>query len=73
MILFLEVITMFLASLAMSLAVAHALELPGKMRLSKENHIATQTIYYPGFTIGGVMGLSARFFCSWLDEVSFLV
>jgi len=54
MILFLQVITIFLASLAMSLAVAHALELPGKMRLSKENYIVTQTIYYPGFTIGGI-------------------
>lgn len=25
----------------------------GKMRLSRENYFATQTIYYPGFTIGG--------------------
>jgi hypothetical protein len=54
MIVFLQVITVFLTSIAMSLAVAHALELPGKMRLSKENYIATQTIYYPGFTIGGI-------------------
>jgi hypothetical protein len=54
MILFLQVITVFLASMAMSLSVAHALELPGKMRLNKENYIATQTIYYPGFTIGGI-------------------
>jgi hypothetical protein len=54
MIVFLQVITVFLASIAMSLAVAHALELPGKMRLSKDNYIATQTIYYPGFTIGGI-------------------
>ena len=54
-----QVITVFLASIAMSLAVAHALELPGKMRLNKENYIATQTIYYPGFTIGGASeGLS---------------
>jgi hypothetical protein len=54
-----QVVAVFLASIAMSLAVAQALELPGKMRLSKENYIATQTIYYPGFTIGGASeGLS---------------
>ena len=48
-----QVVTVFLASIAMSLALAHALELPGKMRLNKEIYVATQTIYYPGFTIGG--------------------
>ena len=54
-----QVVAVFLASIAMSLALAHALELPGKMRLNKENYIATQTIYYPGFTIGGASeGLS---------------
>jgi len=54
-----QVVAVFLASIAMSLAVAHALELPGKLRLSRENYIATQTIYYPGFTIGGASeGLS---------------
>jgi hypothetical protein len=59
MFLALEVITVFLASIAMSLALAHALELPGKMRLNKENYMATQTIYYPGFTLGGASeGLS---------------
>lgn len=39
---------------AMALAVAHALELPGKMRLPKETYFAVQRIYYPGFTIGGI-------------------
>lgn len=51
--LFLKVLTMFLAAVAMALALAHALELPGKMRLSKEDYLAVQTIYYPGFTIAG--------------------
>jgi len=37
----------------MALALAHSLEFPGKMRLSRDNYIATQTIYYPGFSIGG--------------------
>src|SRR5438105_1600566 len=54
MLLIVQVVTVFLASVAMSLALGHALELPGKMRLSKENYIATQSIYYPGFTIGGI-------------------
>ena len=37
----------------MALSLAHALELPGKMRLDKETYLAVQKIYYPGFTIGG--------------------
>jgi hypothetical protein len=54
MFLVLLVVTVFLASVAMSLALAHVLELPGKMRLNKETYIAVQSIYYPGFTIGGL-------------------
>jgi hypothetical protein len=38
----------------MALPLAHALELPGKMRLSKEQYLGMQLIYYPGFTIGGI-------------------
>ena len=38
----------------MALALAHALELPGKLRLSKEEYLGVQAIYYPGFTIGGI-------------------
>jgi hypothetical protein len=49
----LEVVTVFLVAVAMSLALAHALELPGKMRLNRETYIAVQSIYYPGFTFGG--------------------
>ena len=52
--LLLEVVTTLLVAVAFSLALAHALEYPGKMRLSKEIYMATQTIYYPGFTIGGI-------------------
>lgn len=51
--LLLQVVTMFLVAVAMSLALAHALEFPGKMRLEKDIYMATQAIYYPGFTIGG--------------------
>lgn len=52
--LFLEVITIFFAAVAMSLALAHALEYPGKMRLDPQTYMAVQAIYYPGFTVGGV-------------------
>lgn len=36
MFLILQVLSVFLVSIAMALALAHALELPGKMRLAKE-------------------------------------
>lgn len=42
-----------LVGLAAALSVAHALELPGKMRLDRDTYLAVQRIYYPGFTIGG--------------------
>ncbi|MDN2565790.1 DUF1772 domain-containing protein [Aquibium sp. A9E412] len=38
------------------LALAHALELPGKMRLDRNTYGAVQAIYYPGFTYGGLVG-----------------
>lgn len=50
----LQVVTVLVLSIAMNLSLAHALELPGKMRLSKDDYLAVQKIYYPGFTYGGV-------------------
>src|SRR5256885_2032085 len=47
-------ISAFLAALVMGLALAHALEMPGKMRLDRERYYVVQTIYYPGFTIAGM-------------------
>jgi hypothetical protein len=49
----LQILTVIVVAVAMALVLAHALELPGKMRLSKEQYLAVQPIYYPGFTIGG--------------------
>src|SRR5438270_856714 len=49
-----QVLTVILVALAMVPALAHALELPGKMRLTKDAYVATQSIYYPGFTIAGI-------------------
>jgi hypothetical protein len=40
----------------MGLSLAHALEFPGKKRLDEKQYKAVQTIYYPGFTIGGMVG-----------------
>lgn len=54
MYLVLQVVTVFLVAIAMSLALAHALELPGKLRLDQETYATVQTIYYPGFTFGGL-------------------
>jgi hypothetical protein len=50
----LEVLTILLAAVTMSLTLAHALELPGKLRLNKEQYLTVQAIYYPGFTLAGI-------------------
>jgi Domain of unknown function (DUF1772) len=50
----LQALTVILVAVAMALSLAHALELPGKMRLTKDAYLAVQTIYYPGFTIAGI-------------------
>jgi hypothetical protein len=49
-------IAIVLAAVGMGLSLAHALELPGKRRLGRDAYFAVQTIYYPGFTIGGAFG-----------------
>lgn len=62
MFLILQVASVVLTSVAMALALAHALELPGKLRLDKDTYLAVQKIYYPGFTVGGfgeVLGIVA--------------
>ena len=56
MLLIVQVVSVFMVSVAMSMALAHALELPGKLRLDKPTYTAVQAIYYPGFTIGGGLG-----------------
>lgn len=52
----LQVVSIVLVSIAMALSLAHALELPGKMRLDERTYRAVQRIYYPGFTLGGGVG-----------------
>jgi hypothetical protein len=52
----LQVLTLVLVAVGVSLTLAHALEMPGKMRLGKDAYVAVQSIYYPGFTIGAFFG-----------------
>jgi hypothetical protein len=51
-----QVITLVLVAIAMATALAHALEFPGKLRLSEAEYKVVQPIYYPGFTFGGLFG-----------------
>lgn len=50
----LQILTAALVGIAVITAVAHALELPGKRRLSRDTYFAVQQIYYPGFTVAGI-------------------
>ncbi len=52
----LQIIALVLVAVGFSLTLAHALELPGKKRLDRQTYVAVQSIYYPGFTIGGLFG-----------------
>jgi hypothetical protein len=48
-----ELASLIVTVTAMTPALAHALEFPGKLRLTKDQYFAVQKIYYPGFTIAG--------------------
>ncbi|HEV7433743.1 MAG TPA: DUF1772 domain-containing protein [Pseudorhizobium sp.] len=52
----LSVLAVLLIAVTMGLALAHALEFPGKLRLDEQTYRKVQAIYYPGFTIGGLIG-----------------
>jgi Domain of unknown function (DUF1772) len=49
----LQILSLILVALVMVPALAHSLELPGKLRLTRDAYFAVQPIYYPGFTIAG--------------------
>ena len=51
---FLQVFTLVLVASTLSFSLAHVGEWPGKLRLNRDDYFNTQTIYYPGFTIGGI-------------------
>lgn len=48
-----QIVALLLVATAWAFALAHAAEYPGKMRLGRDDYLKVQTIYYPGFTIGG--------------------
>lgn len=56
MFLALSILGLLLVAVTMGLSLAHALEFPGKLRLDELTYRAVQAIYYPGFTIGGLVG-----------------
>ena len=49
-----QAVTIIVTAIVMALTLAHALELPGKLRLTREEYLAVQPIYYPGFTYAGI-------------------
>jgi hypothetical protein len=49
------VIALLLVAATAGLSLAHALEFPGKLRLDEDQYRTVQAIYYPGFTIGGLI------------------
>jgi hypothetical protein len=51
-----SVAALLLVAVTMGLSLAHALEFPGKLRLDEATYRAMQAVYYPGFTLGGLVG-----------------
>ena len=49
----LKMLAVIVTAIPMGLSLAHALELPGKYRLDRDSYLTMQSVYYPGFTIGG--------------------
>lgn len=52
----LSILAVVLVAVTMGLALAHALEYPGKLRLDEATYRQVQAVYYPGFTVGGLVG-----------------
>ncbi len=51
-----QLVTIALVTVAVSAALAHVFEFPGKMRLSRDAYVTVQSVYYPGFTVAGAVG-----------------
>jgi len=54
MIAILDLAALFLVVATVIPSAAHALEWPGKRRLTREQYVAVHPIYYPGFTMIGI-------------------
>jgi hypothetical protein len=52
----LTILCLMLVAAKFGTSLAHVAELPGKLRLDEATYKAVQAIYYPGFTIVGLVG-----------------
>src|SRR5262249_15384637 len=52
----LTILCLMLVAAKFGTSLAHVAELPGKLRLDEATYRAVQTIYYPGFTLVGLVG-----------------
>jgi hypothetical protein len=52
----LTILCLFLVAMKFGTSLAHVAELPGKLRLDETTYKAVQAIYYPGFTLVGLIG-----------------
>jgi hypothetical protein len=52
----LTILCVVLVAMKFGTALAHVAELPGKLRLDEATYKAVQAIYYPGFTLVGIIG-----------------
>jgi hypothetical protein len=50
------ILCLFLVAMKFGTSLAHVAELPGKLRLDEPTYKAVQAIYYPGFTLVGLIG-----------------
>jgi len=55
MFLALQIVSLTSVAVSMALPLAHLLEWPGKLRLGREQYLAMQKVYYPGFTWAGFL------------------
>jgi hypothetical protein len=53
---FLTILCLMLVATKFGTSLAHVAELPGKLRLDEATYKAVQPIYYPGFTLVGLVG-----------------
>lgn len=66
MTLWLQTTALVVFALALGFALAHAAELPGKLRLDRRTYLAVQPMYHPGFTVGGFSEPLSIFVLAWL-------
>jgi hypothetical protein len=52
----LAILCLVLVAMKFGTSLAHVAELPGKLRLDEVTYKAVQAIYYPGFTLVGLVG-----------------